>query len=68
MSVNEGMLDRVIRITLGVVLVAWALFGSQGGWQLVGWIGLVPLVTGIAGFCPLYRLLGWSTCPVSGKS
>jgi len=56
---NEGTLDRALRIIAGLVLIALVFVGPQTAW---GWVGIVPLVTGLAGFCPLYRLLGINTC------
>ena len=67
MDINEGTVDRILRVVLGIALLAWVLTGPQEGWRLLGWIGIVPLVTGLVGFCPLYRLLGFRTCPISGK-
>ncbi len=61
MTANEGMLDRAIRVILGVVLIALAVTGRWAPW---GWIGVVPLITGLVGFCGLYQLLGIKTCPV----
>jgi len=61
MKLNVGGIDRVLRITAGVVLVGLAATGTVGAW---GWIGIVPLATGLTRFCPLYPLLGMSTCPV----
>lgn len=61
--VNVGKLDRAIRIILGVVLLALVFVGPQTPW---GWIGLVPLITGFIGFCPLYKILGINTCPTKG--
>ncbi len=60
MTRNEGMLDRVVRIVLGLALLALFFVGPQ---TWLGLIGIVPLVTGLLGFCPLYRLLGLSTAP-----
>jgi len=57
---NEHMAERVIRVALGVVLVALAVTGKTA-W---GWIGLLPIATGLIGSCPVYTLLGFSTCPV----
>ena len=57
---NEGNLDRLLRVIVGLVLIALAFVGPQTPW---GWIGLVPLLTGIVGFCPAYSLLGIKTCP-----
>jgi len=59
MSVNEGTVDRVVRIAAGVVLIALALVGPKTPW---GFLGVIPLLTGLVGFCPLYRLVGVSTC------
>mgnify|MGYP006371924983 FL=1 len=59
MKTNVGGIDRLLRITLGVILVALAATGTVGIW---GWLGLVPLATGLLGWCPPYTLLGISTC------
>ena len=59
MSRNEGNIDRALRIIAGLALLALGFVGTQTPW---GWIGIVPLVTGLVGFCPLYRLLGINTC------
>ena len=56
---NEGTIDRVLRVGLGVALIALVFVGSQTPW---GWLGLVPLLTGLVGFCPLYRLVGLNSC------
>jgi hypothetical protein len=64
MSKNIGALDRVMRVIIGLVLVAYAVpvgFSSTG-WNWVGWIGVVPLLTAAIGFCPLYRVMGISSC------
>ncbi|MGR3761827.1 YgaP family membrane protein [Roseobacteraceae bacterium NS-SX3] len=61
---NEGTLDRILRIILGLVLLSLVFAGPQTYWGL---IGLVPLLTGLAGYCPLYRLLGLSTCPLEKR-
>jgi hypothetical protein len=58
-----GTIDRALRLALGLALLALALFG--GHWW--GWIGVVPLVTALAGFCPAYRLVGLSTCPLAPR-
>jgi hypothetical protein len=57
---NEGPLDRVLRVVLGVALLSLTVIGPQTAW---GWIGLLPLITGVSGFCPLYIVLGINTCP-----
>ncbi len=58
---NEHMVDRGVRVVLGLGLLSTIFVGPQTLWGLVG---LVPLLTGIAGSCPLYRVFGISTCPV----
>jgi hypothetical protein len=59
MKVNEGNVDRFVRAFVGLVLIALAMTSIIGPW---GWIGIVPLVTGAVGMCPLYSLVGFSTC------
>ena len=61
MKFNVGSIDRVLRIVVGLVLVGLAATGTVGVW---GWIGVVPLATGLFGFCPAYKLLGINTCPM----
>lgn len=61
MSKNEGTLDRVLRVVLGLVLLSLVFVGPQSLWGL---IGLVPLVTGLVGTCPIYLALGIRTCPL----
>ncbi len=61
MKANVGGIDRVLRIVLGAALIALTLMGTIGVW---GWIGVVPLVTALVGFCPAYKLLGLNTCPL----
>jgi len=58
---NEGTVDRVLRVVAGAALVSLVFVGPQTAW---GWIGVVPLVTGLLGNCPVYSLLGISTCPI----
>jgi Protein of unknown function (DUF2892) len=60
-AVNEHPVERVARVGLGVALVALAAMGTIGAW---GYIGVMPILTGLAGTCPLYSVLGFSTCPV----
>ena len=64
-EINEGTLDRIIRVVIGVALLALAFSGVIGGtWQVVvAVVAFVPLLTGVFGFCPLYRLVGLNTCP-----
>lgn len=59
MLTNEGTLDRAARVILGIVLLALAFTGPRTPW---GFVGILPLVTGLVGFCPLYRVLGINTC------
>ncbi len=61
MQSNVGGIDRILRIVLGLVLIGLTLSGAIGVW---GWIGVVPLATAAFGFCPLYTVLGFSSCPV----
>lgn len=62
MKINEGAADRVIRVVVGLVLLALVFVGPKTPW---GWVGLVPLLTGLAGICPLYSVLGFKTCRTS---
>ena len=59
MKANIGSVDRALRILVGLVLVGLAATGTVGWW---GWLGLVPLATGLVGWCPPYAMLGISTC------
>ena len=59
MKANVGGIDRVLRIVVGLVLIALAATGTVGWW---GWLGIVPLFTGVVGWCPPYAMLGFSTC------
>ena len=61
MKTNVGGIDRILRIVIGLVLIALAATGTVGVW---GWIGVVPLATAALGFCPLYTVLGFNTCPL----
>ena len=59
MSANVGGIDRILRIVLGLVLIGLTLSGTIGVW---GWIGIVPLATGLMRRCPLYPMIGVNTC------
>ena len=59
MKANIGTIDRSLRIVVGLILIGLSLSGVIGVW---GWIGLVPLATGIFRFCPVFTLLGIKTC------
>jgi hypothetical protein len=60
---NEGTLDRALRVVAGLVLISLVFVGPETAW---GWIGIVPLVTGAVGSCPLYSILGINTCSTKG--
>ena len=62
MNVNEGVIDRSLCVVAGLALMGLAVTGTVGLW---GYIGIIPLVTGAVGMCPLYSLLGINTCPAS---
>lgn len=64
MQSNVGGIDRILRIAVGAGLVALAATGTVGVW---GWLGLLPLATGLVGWCPPYALFGWNTCAVKSK-
>ena len=64
MKVNVGMVDRVLRIGVGAVLISLAVGGVVGVW---GYIGVVPLLTGLFRFCPAYCLFGLSTCALERR-
>jgi hypothetical protein len=64
MTPNVGTIDRVLRITAGVALIGLAATGTIGLW---GYIGIVPLATGLFRFCPVYPLLGLNTCPLEKR-
>ncbi|MCE8510521.1 DUF2892 domain-containing protein [Ruegeria pomeroyi] len=61
MTRNAGTLDRAARIILGLVLLSLTVIGPKTMWGLVG---LIPLLTGLVGSCPLYTILGLNTCPL----
>ena len=59
MPCNEGKTDRTLRVIAGLILISLVFVGPQTPW---GWVGVVPLLTGLFGFCPAYTLLGINTC------
>ena len=59
MKRNIGTVDRVLRILVGVFLIALAATGTVGWW---GWLGVIPLLTGLVSRCPAYSILGVSSC------
>jgi Protein of unknown function (DUF2892) len=64
MQANVGTIDRILRIIGGAVLIALAATGHLGPW---GYLGIVPLATGLFRFCPAYTLLGIRTCPLQQR-
>ncbi|MEA2836976.1 MAG: hypothetical protein QOD89_1526 [Bradyrhizobium sp.] len=65
MPINMGTIDRAARFAIGLALIAYAIpvgFPSTG-WNWVGWLGVIPILTAALGFCPLYSRLGISSCP-----
>lgn len=60
MTINEGALDRIIRVIVGLAIISLVFIGPKTPWA---WFGLVPLLTGLTGFCPAYALFGIRTCP-----
>jgi hypothetical protein len=61
---NEHPMERVLRTILGLGVLSLAFVGPKTPW---GYLGIVPLATGLLGSCPLYTLFGWSTCPVKAR-
>lgn len=64
MKINEGTLDRALRVIVGLVLIGLAVTGQVGLW---GYIGVVPLLTGAVGMCPVYSILGINTCSLNKR-
>ena len=65
MTANEGTLDRAVRVVIGLALLSLTVVGPRTLWGLVG---LVPLATGLLGVCPVYSILGISTCKATPKA
>jgi hypothetical protein len=61
MTANEGTVDRAIRILAGVVILSLAFIGPRTAW---GYLGIIPILTGALGYCPVYALLGINTCGI----
>ena len=61
---NEGTIDRALRVILGLALIAGYFMNGGGAYSWLYLIGIVPLVTGLIGSCPLYTILGINTCPM----
>ena len=65
MKKNVGGIDRVLRIVVGLVLIALAVAGQIGAW---GWLGVLVLATGVFSFCGAYSLIGVNTCPMTDST
>lgn len=65
MKRNVGTMDRSLRIVAGIVLIALAATGTVGWW---GWLGLLPLATGLVGWCPPYAMFGINTCKTQSQA
>jgi hypothetical protein len=62
---NVGSIDRILRVVVGAALLLWFFVDQgSGAWHYAKLIGIVPILTGVFGTCPLYSILGLSTCPV----
>ncbi len=61
MKLNEGTVDRILRVLVGILILSLAFVGPKTPWA---YLGIVPLLTGAIGFCPLYAILGINTCGV----
>lgn len=61
-----GTIDRALRVIVGLALILWAspFSFAPSAWSWIGWIGVVPLLTGLVGWCPVYVPFGLSTCPL----
>jgi len=64
MKKNEGTIDRALRVFIGLGLLSLVFIGPKSLWGL---IGIIPILTGAVGFCPLYKMLGLNTCPLNRK-
>ncbi len=65
MKQNVGNIERILRVCAGVILIAIAVFATDLTYSWVGWIGVVPLLTGLLGRCPVYSIFGINTCKYS---
>ena len=61
---NEGTIDRALRVILGLALIAGYFMNGGGAYSWLYLLGIIPLVTGLIGSCPLYTILGINTCPM----
>ena len=60
MKINVGSIDKIIRLVIGIAVIAWGFYAKN--W--FGAIGIIPLVTALVGWCPMYAILGIKTCPL----
>jgi len=72
MEKNVGSIDKILRIIIGLVLVGYALAPTLGlmpatGYNVYGWVGVIPLGTALLGICPLYSIIGLKTCATRAK-
>jgi len=58
---NTGLIDRIIRVIVGAALISGFWIWPELAWRWAFFIGVIPLISGLVGWCPVYRLLGWST-------
>jgi len=65
MRINEAWWERVLRTIVGLFLISLTFWGPHSAW---GWVGLIPLLTGVIGFCPIHAMLGTSTCKPKVKA
>jgi len=59
MKVNESRFERILRVVVGLLIISLTFWGPKSAW---GWLGLIPVLTGVVGFCPLYVLAGRQPC------
>nr|WP_210205892.1 DUF2892 domain-containing protein [Hoeflea marina] len=67
MKTNVGAVDRAVRIVAGLILLALFWLYPAAPWRMFALVGIIPLVTGLIGSCPLYSMLGLSTCPAKRR-
>jgi len=67
MQKNVGGIDKILRIIVGVGLIAFANFGPETGYNVWGWVGVVPLATALLGICPAYSIFGIKTCKTASE-
>ena len=60
MTQNEGQIDRIARVAVGIAIMGYGVYASSA----LGFIGIIPFATGLIGYCPLYSVFGFSTCPL----